>query len=175
MKKTLTLLITLCTLSALSFAQENCKLCGTWIGSWTGTQINTETEQYDYGTWKIYIRINKYGDNYKIRIKKEFPDHGWTRYVNDDCTILDVDANSIHFKLTSSLLYSLVNNVVTYSNEERYYSLVYLDGYAHLTLNAVIGYEYDRNRRFIKKYNGLPYKVKTPEDDIDLFKDEENW
>lgn len=160
------------------FAQDDCKLCGTWIGQWTDLLItDPNTDEYTPGTCKMYVQVKKYGQEYKIRIKYEYPSIDHVRYENDECSILDIAENSIHFKLTSSLLPNVgADDIITgYSNMERYYSLVYHNGYTHLTLNSQIQYEYDRRRVFRRKWDGLTVKVKTPDDDIDLFKDEEDW
>ena len=176
MKRLILLLITICATNITISAQIDCNMCGTWIGSWNGQQINPETEQYDNGKWKIFVRINKYGGNYKIRIKKEFPNHNWTMYESDTYTILQATENFIYFKLTDEMLPDMEGNSISgYSVLERYYQITYNDGYINMTLQKQIVYEYDRNKRFIGQWDGTSYKPQTPDDNIDLFKDDDDW
>lgn len=176
MKKIAILLFFVWITSISVFAQIDCNMCGTWIGSWNGQQLNPETEQYDYGKWKKYVRINKYGANYKIRIKTEFPNHNWTMYESDTYTILQATENLIYFKLTDEMVPDMEGNSISgYSVLERYYQITYNDGYINLTLQKQIVYEYDRNKRFIGQWDGTSYKAQTPDDNIDLFKDDDDW
>lgn len=157
-------------------AQDDCKLCGTWIGKWHGQQINKNTDEYDYGYWLKYIRIDKYGDEYKIRIKYEFPDHNWTSYESDDCIVIEASDNNIRFKLISKLTPDYTNDKITsYGNMERYYEIKYKNGYVHLTRYAQKQFEYDRNKNLTRTWDGQAIAVTGFGDDIDMYNEKDNW
>ena len=177
MKKiSLLLSLLLGIMTATCFAQEDCKMCGTWIGKWYGQQFNNDTDEWDYGYWHKYIRIDKYGDEYKIRIKLEFPNHNYTSYESDDCTIISTSDNLIRFKLTSKLLPDYYNdNITGYGNMERFYELYYKNGYVHLKRYAQIQYNYDRHKNFIREWDAQEMAETGFGDDIDMYNEKDNW
>ena len=172
----LTAILYLVTFS-MALAQSDCIFCGTWIGSWTQQVLNKNTDEFEPNRIKKYIRIDKYGDEYKIRIKYENTDRGFTSYEEDNCSILYIDNNLIRFKLTDKLLPDYGgNDIITgYSYTERFYELSYKNGYVHLRRYAQFIYEYDRYKHFIRKWDGQAIAKPDFGDDIDMYNENDNW
>ena len=152
-------------------AQE-CKLCGDWVGTYPGSQKNKNTGEMDDGIYKEYIRIKKYGQEYKIWFKTEFPLHNYVRHDYDECTILRVDEESIYFKRTSPIERSGKG----YFQTIEYCKITYRNGYIHYKLEAFTLIDYDMNRRIIRQEDdAIKYRAKSKCDDLDLFKEEDIW
>lgn len=174
MKKTLTLLITLCTLSALSFAQENCKLCGTWIGTFTLPVPDPDPDgDIANETFKMYIRVRQHGNNYSVRVKT-FPikETDNIKYWNN-CEVTSISEESITFS-------SFVRDCYDWSNSDRkngrvihktsYWNICTLTYHSvKLVLSQHLHTKYyDKNGTLIGTHN-------NPSSYISLYQDNDDW
>lgn len=176
MRKIAILLFFVWATSISVFAQTDCNMCGTWIGSWNEQILNKNTNELEWNRLKKYVRIDKYGDEYKIRIKYENLDHGYSNYVNDECSIVYADESLIRFQLAGKTTPSYdANGISGYDKVIRTYELQYKNGYCHLTIIAQQHYDYDRNKNFIKQWDGLPYVATSEENNMDLYKEDNVW
>lgn len=172
MKKLLLFVLVIITYWMPVYAQD-CKLCGDWIGSRSGQQMNS-SGKYDYGMFKDYIRIRKYGDEYKIKMKTTFPDHNWVMYETRALTILDADENSIYFALAGSL----EKEDFGYDQIVSYYLITYKNGYINCSLVNQIDIHYDENRNRIREENTLKYvccREPGGSNNMDLYKEDDDW
>ena len=177
MKKRILLFVFLLGIMTVTcFAQDNCKMCGTWIGKWNEKILNKDSDELELTQLKKIIRIDKYGEEYNIRIKIENPRIDHTHYEDDDITILYADDNSVRFKLTSDYEPDYVNHIITgYSIVERFYELYYKNGYVHLKRYAQIQYDYDMHKNFIRKWDAQELAGTGFGDDIDMYNEKDNW
>ena len=173
MKKLFFLIICFfCIIHSPLLAQE-CVLCGDWIGSRQGQQLNSSGE-YDYGIFKDYVRIREYGDEYVIKMKTTFPDHNSVLYETREYTILDADEYSIYFKLAEPL-YTEDHG---YHQVIGYYRITYRNGYINYSLVNQITVHYDNNRKLIREENTLKYvccRELGSSNNMNLYKEDDDW
>ena len=148
MKKLIVLTSLFLLVAKFTNAQENCKMCGTWVGSYNYYYYDDDTGTRKPGKFNKYIRIQKYGENYKIRMKTIFTDKNLTTYDDDVYRIIETTDNSIYMVASSRDLTPNYKNdrISYYTAGDVYYLITYLDGYIHFKLVKEIDYEYDRNR-----------------------------
>lgn len=181
--KKIIVLTSLCLLGLnISYAQD-CKICGTWIGTYNSYYVNnprTATSSAEnYGTWKMYIRVTKNGDTYNIRIKREIVDINRVIYDDDDIQILEADDRSIYWMTTNSPSpnYDGNDRITDYSSNEIYYSLTYNNGHVHFLMEKAIVVEYDRNLNITRRWDeGWGTTLKRPiYYDLNLYNEDDNW
>lgn len=97
MKKILALLSILFTFIVTTLAQNDCKMCGTWNGTYSITFPDPNLDELVDEVRKIIIRIKQYGDDISVRVKN-YPvkDPSNVHYWND-CKITNVSENAISF------------------------------------------------------------------------------
>lgn len=170
------------------FAQDDCKMCGDWVGVYQTAYPRTEYERdnaqsmADFKEGKVikYIRINKFGDSYKIRIKTIYEGFTGCVYEQDKIDILKTTDYSIYYKKTTEMdaEYDVNDRVMGYSNLEYFFLITYDNGYMQHEIVDVYVNEYDRNKNLIRKYqdSALEY-AKNPSwgYNIDLYKEENDW
>lgn len=101
MKKTLTLLITLCILTTLSYAQDDCKMCGDWVGVYTGTKIHPTEDRLIPADYKLYVRISIIENNISIRLKYQIVDNSFAAVYMNEWTVSDHSEDRIFLMLDS--------------------------------------------------------------------------
>lgn len=92
MKKKFVLTLMMFLLALHLFAQDDCKMCGTWTGN-----FKAYTERYnEVVDNKIVIRVQKYGDTYAVRVKEIDVQSGDVFYWRT-CTVTSHTENNISF------------------------------------------------------------------------------
>lgn len=181
MKKITVLLFFFVVTSISVFAQTDCKMCGDWIGSWQEI-YPYDFESEDDGDWRLgkvtrYIRIRKYGDEYKIRIKSSYVDIGRTVYDEDEFDILNVTDTSIYWKAISAIdvHYDQNNRIKYYDQTIIYYIITYRNGYIHFQMTDSYYLEYDNNKRLVSTTDFINDQKDKPRYNLDLFKEDNDW
>lgn len=157
------------------FAQDDCELCGTWTtvdDIRNGIAINN----------KIYVRINKQGDGYSVRVKEfyTYEDGSAKTYYWHDCVGINVSENSIQW---NSFSHSdsdwdgsdRINGVRIYS--AKYYkicSATVSDGVLHFRY-TIRGDYYGKSGNIIGNYWNDDYNGNIVWRTYDLFKDDPDW
>ena len=175
MKKMVSAILLLLSLITPVFAQENCDLCGTWttvvhIGN--GIAINN----------KIYVRINKYGDSYSVRVKEfyTYEDGSTKTYYWQDCVGVNVSENSIQWN-------NLSHSDSDWNDSDRINGIrIYLAKYYHICSATVSGgvlhfrYTirgdyYGKSGNIIGNHWNKDYDGNIIWRTYDLFKDDPDW
>ena len=98
--KKLSVLAIFCLLGInITFAQEDCKICGDWKGAYQGP-VADGGDHAIYGNIKYQIRIKKFGTDVVVRGKHIYPD-GHTSYDEDNVVLyVDEGLNNIVWSRT---------------------------------------------------------------------------
>lgn len=162
----------LCIISAL--AQES-KLVGTWIGTFQHFHTNDTDTWYD--THKLCIRIYKY-ESYRLKMKTvpgSTPSNLCETCYYNNCTITDVDDNTICFYEISDKEYWRKNDIITGMYQiENHYRLSYSNGVLHINPLQRIMIEYDKHGNILKRKDVSNVSAWIFKD-TDLYKEENDW
>lgn len=164
-KKSLTIILCLFGLS-MAFAQEDCKMCGDWVGTFKGVE----------GQCMMYIRIKQYGNEIKIRTKLKTPNEIVYDFMAPT-RILAVTDTSIEYswgEYDDPRPSYLDETITDWSNTFDYYIITYKNGYIHLLNNRRFVDEYNRNKVFMYRRE-VEKPNMTPLLDLDLYKEDDNW
>ena len=151
-------------LSVAAYAQKNCDMCGTWIGMY---KVQTQSGICDV---KLFVRITKQGDKYRVRVKRTFLDNDYTDYFNQ-CYITDITDNTI------SIYTDFINQEYdpegqTYMTVRNYYTLSYDD--VAMVFGDTGGYyeTWDKNKNYIGK-TSMPASSNMR--NIQLYREDDDW
>ena len=185
MKKRILLFVFLLGIMTVTcFAQDNCKMCGDWVGTvWKSYPHNTKSDgsaDWQMGKMIQYIRIKRFGDEYKIRLKHQYVDGDiGTVYNNDEITILNATDTSIYYKTIDymSCNYDQYDRITDCSRVEKFFIITYHNGYIHQNLTAVQALRYDSNKQYVgtTRENLSSWLETFPEYNLDLYKEENDW
>lgn len=113
MKKIIALTLIMLPLALPLFAQDDCKMCGTWIGTYSFPLPDPDPDgDIVNENYKMFVRVKQYGNNYSIRVKT-FPikETDNIKYWND-CEVTAVSEDVISFS-------SFVRDSYDWSNSDR--------------------------------------------------------
>lgn len=184
MKRLLAFTTFLFTFSAITYAQSDCKLCGDWISTiWKKYPHNTRSDDnadWRMGKMSFYIRINKYGETYKIRIKRKYAEGDiGTVYDNDVIEILDASDSSIYFKATGEMScdYDQYDRITGCDRLVLCFLITYCNGYIHYQLTDVYSLEYNKYKQYVGTTRGnlTEWLELFPEYNMDLYKEDNDW
>lgn len=138
MKKSLLIIGVFCSLFSLQLQAQDCKMCGDWTGTvWKKYPHNTKSD--DDGDWRMgkmtqFIRINQFGNEYKIRLKHRFEEGDiGTVYEDDEIVILNSTDTSLYFQTTSGLScdYDQYGRITECDRLQMFFLITYHNGYIH--------------------------------------------
>jgi len=173
--KKLILFTLLCIYATMSNAQES-KFVGTWIGTYQLQHLD-DNDDWIWCNEKLYIRIYKY-DEYRLKMKTCPGDNACSKCRTsyyDNCTITNVDDNTIFFYEKSEKDYWRENDVITGMFQiENHYRLTYSNGVLHINPVKRILIEYDKHGNFLKRKDVSNISAWIFKD-VDLYKEETDW
>lgn len=148
--KKMVLLISLCLTGIYPvFAQDNCKICGDWIGTCSlDDGYDTEDKTMIRKTYKIFVRIKQAEDNPIVRVKLVPVEGGNTWYL-DNCEIMDASDSFMQWSKLREIdtdcddeSYREVVNGSKVGRVERYFieNVKYSNGVLHFTRNMWVVY-----------------------------------
>lgn len=98
MKKVIALFLILFTFFTTTLAQNDCQMCGDWIGTYSMSVIDPDPDgSFIYEKCKMHIRIKQHGNNMSVRVKTYFVKNPNDIQYWNDCNITSVSENSISF------------------------------------------------------------------------------
>lgn len=129
-----------------------------------------------------YIRINKYGEKYTIKIKHHFAEGDIGTVYNNDYEyyeVLDVTDTSIYFKATDEMScnHDQYDRITGCSKLVLYFLVTYHSGYIHYQLTDVYALEYNKDIQYIgtTREDLSRWLKKFPEYNMDLYKEDNDW
>ena len=153
----------------LSGNAQECDLCGTWTGV-----FKCFDDVLDNTTRRPYVRINKYGDKYMVRVKDVYTynDDSSKTFYWDDCFGVYVNSNTIYWK--------------SYSHKDDYWDGDTSNGkeialakyYKVCTAtmdNGVLHFSETIEGDYFDSYGNKIGEHHQPWSTKDLYKDDENW
>ena len=147
-----------------SFAQSDCKMCGTWLGMYK------VTSGYGIEDVKLFVRITKHGGKYRVRVKRVFLENGYTDYFRQ-CSITQTTNNSISFfNDFSNHEYDEDNH--SYMSVRVYYSIVYDN--ESLMFSEISGYYETWNENNVYK-GKIIMSPNSNMQNIVLYKENDDW
>lgn len=170
MKKVIALLLILFTFFTTTLAQNDCKMCGDWIG--TKAAPSSPRGDMTVHTTKTFVRIKKYEDNYTVRVKNyAIDDPSDIRYWND-CKITSTSANSISF-------ISFVDDEYDWTDTYKKGIKVHKASYhviGNLTYSeGIVSFSYHMHVSYYNKSNELLDSEDCYYTEIKLYKNEDDW
>lgn len=171
MKKLFTLAFFVCTFSLTVLAQNDCKLCGDWIG----TKLECVGPK-EYENYKLHVRIRKYDGDISVRVKyyprnnpssiKYWGDGEITSISEDVLTFVSHIGDDYDWDNSDR-----INGRVIYkSSYDNVCTIRYLGGKIELSYKARATY-YDKNNNVI----GTEYRPESSYFEYVLYKDGEDW
>lgn len=165
MRKVFALLITICTLTSLSYAQDDSKMCGTWTGN-----FKAWTERYhEEADNKIVVRIRKTDDTYTVRVKEVDIRSGEVFYWRP-CTVTSSTESAISFYIAEPMKWDEQDHC--YYTYTSYYTLTYSKGVLYYNQDSYTIHEYDNNKRSI---GTMKEPGKDCYNNIPMYNDDEDW
>ena len=177
----ITVMLCLTTFS-MAFAQEDCKMCGDWVGTFQESYPH-DTQSDDDGDWRIdkvtmNIRIKKFGNEYKIRQKWTYAGGNiGTVYDNEEMEVITSTDTSVYWKVESPLQahYDQYNRIKYYDRTVIYYQITFHNGYIHYKLVDSYYIEYDKYKNHISTTDFIKDKNSKPRYNLDLYKEDDDW
>lgn len=146
MKKKFVLTLMMFLLALHLFAQDDCKMCGTWTGN-----FKAYTERYnEVVDNKIVIRVQKYGDTYAVRVKEIDVQSGDVFYWRT-CTVTSHTDNNISFFISEPMKWD--EQDYSYYTYTSYYTLTYSNGILYYNQNSYVIDEYDKDKKHLGTMN----------------------
>lgn len=170
MKKKLLLNVFLLLTMTTAMAQ-NCDLCGTWMGNYKSQEYDETEGGMVYKTFKVFVRINKYGDDYRVRIKShDVKNPSDVRYW-EDCNIVETGDGYLRWyrKIEKRPFY--VNGYVdSYTESELYDCVKNVGGVLQFTIM-------DRHhmRTYDNHGNCVEEEDYYPSTNVLLYKEDLDW
>ena len=169
------LLDVLCLIWAINICGQENLMVGTWIGTYNGRNYDESSGTSGYVPKKLYIRINKYGDDYKIRMKEvDTKDQSNVWYFDGDYSVLNSDDTSIYFTYTDKMGKNYSNDKITSMDQrETHFLLTWHNGMIHISPVKKILIEYNSDGRLLSRTDISEFGYII--NDLDLFKEENDW
>ena len=153
------------------YAQDNCKMCGDWVGVYESSKMHPTEGRLVPADWKLYIRIKKIDGFYTVRVKTRIADNSGDYFYWPDYTVYQADDNKIFLRYDGGYDDNNGNGYGTFAYSvdiihislEYQYGILYLDGKQYVRL-------YDNNDNLIDNKDIKLYK--SP---IKLYKDDNDW
>lgn len=171
MKKFFTFAFFVCTFVITVLAQNECKLCGDWIGTKQECVGPKEYENY-----KIHVRIRDYDGNISVRVKYYPKNNPNSVKYWGDAEISSFTENNISFVSHYGDDYDWDNSdrmngrVIYRASYDFLCTIRYLGGTIKLSYKSRATY-YDRNNNLI----GTEYRPESSYFESVLYKDGEDW
>ncbi len=156
------------------FAQDDCKMCGTWTGAYTlPVPAPNPGGGFVYENFKMIVRVKQYGNNFTVRVKT-FPikETDNIEYWND-CDVTKISEENLSFSsfVSDSFDWTISDRkngcVISRASYWKICKLTYHNGRLVLTqyLNAKY---YDRNGLLIGTHD-------NPSSSVSLYQDDDDW
>ncbi len=152
-------------ITTITFAQEDCKICGTWSGNFKAwkERYNEDVDN------KLIVRIRKWDDTYTVRVKEIDIRSGDIFYWRT-CTVTSSNENSISFYIAEPMTWDEQFNV--YYTYTSYYTIIYSNGVLLYNQDSYKIVDYDINKMFLKTTN---WPGKKQYSNVSMYKDDEDW
>lgn len=178
MKKIFSSFLPLFLFSTMAFTQENCKICGDWVGVY-----NQELGKYDQtedtfipANYKLYVRIKKIDGTYIVRVKYQIADGSMAVNYTPDCII----TNSTDTKISWHWDWGNDDNGgdswgdgIAYVHNTSYLTVFLENGRLVYTGKGIIK-EYNRRGDLVKQWES-PHGVFPSGDRVILYKEDDDW
>ena len=144
-------------MTATCFAQEDCKMCGDWVGVYESSKMHPTEDRLIPADWKMYIRIKKIDGFYNARVKTRIADNSMEYVYWTDWKMYQAYDNKIilRWEVKDDKVYDDVYFTLTYNQ-----GILYFDG-------GTIHRTYYAN----KSKQTLP----APFSPVTLYKEENDW
>ena len=170
----------LCLVSfSMTYSQEDCKMCGDWIGIFEGTKPHPTEDRLIPADYKLYIRIKKIDTNLIVRIKYSLADNSTGFSYMNEWKVFDFSEKKITLKWDSGIDdnagqgWGIKNGKkcayrrdVICASIELQQGVLYFDG----GQNNVTWYDSNNN---IISANAFPNNI--PAKNVTLYKEENDW
>ena len=164
-------LIALFFVVTINVLAQSSALCGTWMGNYRSQEYDETAGGMVYKTYKVFVRINKYGDDYRVRIKShDVKTPSDVRYW-EDCNVLEARDNYLSwYRKIERRPFYVNGHVDSYTESELYDCVKNVGGILQLTIMA---------RHHIRTYdihgNYVEEEDYYPSTNVMLYKEDLDW
>ena len=179
MKKVFALVITLCTLTTLSFAQDDCKMCGDWVGVYNGTKLHPTEDRLIPADYKLYVRIKNIEDNITVRLKCQLADNSAAAWYMNEWKVSEYSENRIVLVWDGGDDDNdgdgwgiIKGEKCAYRRDVIYASLELTKGVLYFDGGTNYGTYYDDSGNKIDSFH---FEASIPARKVTLYKDDDDW
>lgn len=179
MKKLFALTLMMLPLALPLFAQDDCKMCGDWVGVYNGTKPHPTEERLIPADYKLYVRIKRIEDNISVRLKCQLADNSAAAWYMNDWKVSDYSENRIVLVWdggdddNGGDGWDIINGKkCAYRRDIIYASLELTKGILYFNGGTNYGTWYDKYGNVLDTFH---FDASIPARNVTLYKDDDDW